>query len=1320
MKGKKKLWMRFWALLCVFVLGISGVGPFGDVLEVHAEAPDTFYYYCDEEDVTPVIVANILGAVQFGDGQSDPLVSDIWSNGKCNAYAMEKINEDGHWWSIAVTFDDTKSGWEYEIYNTSNSIINSGLTGNNINGWKNKVSEWSNVELENDCELYKGNNYYKDGTYYESMTAAETGDNSSDDDDDNTQNETETEITIHIYSTGSSPCVVPDGFTLNDKTADGTVWSKDAYKMSDEGDNWWSLTMQVPSGKAFDICSEVADNAWLVKFDDGNGGVSWRDFVNKPYYKDGTFYASKPQTNTEIDEGTELTIHVYSTGSSPCVVTQSELSGKTPDGTVWSTNAYKMESEGDDWWIFTIPTSGSISFEVYAECEESPANGDWLMKFSDIEITADGDWEKSWHHFETQPYYKNGTFYTTNPDAKSYADLTELIAKAEAKDEEDYTADSWAAVQEALTEAKALTESNTIEEITAAYYKLNTALTKLVSANLVNAEIYVRELDLPADFIKGVDVSSYISLKDSGVSFYDFDGNEVDDSGFFNLLKSAGINYVRVRVWNDPYDANGNGYGGGNNDLSKAVTIGQLATNAGLRVLVDFHYSDFWADPGKQKAPKAWEGKSLEEKEALLESYTADCLNTLKSAGVDVGMVQVGNETNNGIAGEYSREGMCRLFNAGSKAVRAVYPSAKVVLHFTNPESNDFAGDYAKSFDDYGVDYDVFATSYYPFWHGTLDNLTSKLDAVATTYGKEVMVAETSYAVTWDDFDGHENTAPRDDQTLNYPVSVQGQADSLTDVMEAVNKVSYGKGIGMFYWEPAWIAVGNAYNEDGSLNEEKLAENKSIWEANGSGWAASYSGSYDPDDAGQWYGGSAVDNQGLFDAFGHPLDSLNVFKYVGTGSTTTRRPIAATRSISASIFVGESFTYPATVTVYYNDGTTVEADIIWNEEEKALVDLSTEGTYNVSGTTTLDGVTFTTQLEIKVSVDDNILVNPGFEDGTNGWVITYLNDNKDYVSVKHKDAEANLSGDYSLHFWSEGEIEFTVEQTLENLEEGYYSFLANIQGGTGFNDIIRIEAVTESASESAEASLNGWKNWVTPAIEKILVKEGETLTVRLYVKTDAQGWATIDDLKVSGPHGTIVKEPDISDVSTWVSSAESSTGIISDALPENLFIPLKENIVTPSKGSSVKPELPGIYQAGTVAGVVITGTVKDIMQEAGLTEQEIDDGVILKYYICDSLNKDIKEALRKQAAADGYKVGTIINVDLYRLYKGQVDALRYIPGSLEVKIGVPNYLYKAGRKFSLMAIDQSGKVIMLEDKDSDDKTITVDVNYFGAYAILFE
>ena len=181
--------------------------------------------------------------------------------------------------------------------------------------------------------------------------------------------------------------------------------------------------------------------------------------------------------------------------------------------------------------------------------------------------------------------------------------------------------------------------------------------------------------------------SSYVSLKDSGAVFRDWDGNVIDDLTFFKQLEEAGVNYIRIRVWNNPYDSEGNGYGGGNNDLEKAKVIGKLATDAGMKVLIDFHYSDFWADPGKQKAPKAWESYTVEQKETAVTEFTKESLNTLIDYGVDVGMVQVGNETTQGICGETSWDNMAKIFNAGSAAVREVASTSgktiMVALHFT-------------------------------------------------------------------------------------------------------------------------------------------------------------------------------------------------------------------------------------------------------------------------------------------------------------------------------------------------------------------------------------------------------------------------------------------------------------------------------------------------------------------------------------------------------------------------------------------------------------------------------------------------------------
>ena len=151
-------------------------------------------------------------------------------------------------------------------------------------------------------------------------------------------------------------------------------------------------------------------------------------------------------------------------------------------------------------------------------------------------------------------------------------------------------------------------------------------------------------------------VSSYISLIESGVKFRDWNGKETSNEEFFAQFKEAGVNYIRIRVWNNPYNSDGKGYGGGNNDIEKAKTIGKWATNAGMKVLIDFHYSDFWADPGKQKAPKEWENYTIEQKETAVEEFTKTSLSELIDAGVDVGMVQVGNETTQGICGESGNE----------------------------------------------------------------------------------------------------------------------------------------------------------------------------------------------------------------------------------------------------------------------------------------------------------------------------------------------------------------------------------------------------------------------------------------------------------------------------------------------------------------------------------------------------------------------------------------------------------------------------------------------------------------------------------------
>ena len=203
--------------------------------------------------------------------------------------------------------------------------------------------------------------------------------------------------------------------------------------------------------------------------------------------------------------------------------------------------------------------------------------------------------------------------------------------------------------------------------------------------------------------IRGVDVGSYVALTNAGVKYYDYDGKE---QPLMKLLKDNGVNYIRLRIWNDPYNEKGETYGGGDSTVDNGLKIGKEATKYGMKVLVDFHYSDFWADPAKQTLPKAWQ-KDADNPDKMCEniySFTKDTLQKFKDAGVDVGMVQVGNEITKGMCGYLEGDDnksvwkneniypiLDRYINAGSKAVREVTPDALIALHLESLNRNVYS-----------------------------------------------------------------------------------------------------------------------------------------------------------------------------------------------------------------------------------------------------------------------------------------------------------------------------------------------------------------------------------------------------------------------------------------------------------------------------------------------------------------------------------------------------------------------------------------------------------------------------------------------------
>ena len=602
------------------------------------------------------------------------------------------------------------------------------------------------------------------------------------------------------------------------------------------------------------------------------------------------------------------------------------------------------------------------------------------------------------------------------------------------------------------------------------------------------------------DFIRGMDASAVLSVEKSGAKYYGYDGKEQD---VFETLAESGVNYIRLRVWNDPYDENGNGYGGGDNDVATAIELGKRATQYGMKVNIDFHYSDFWADPKRQHAPKAWEGMSADEKADALYDFTKESLTQILDAGVDVGMVQVGNEINNGMSGETDVPAVMGLLSAGSRAVREIADSygkdIQIVLHYTNIEDNEEVDTMAANLKEYGVDYDIFGLSYYPFWDGTNENMQNVAKNIMDRYGKKVVIAETSYCYTEKDGDGFGNSFDGiEDAVDGYAPTVQSQATMIRDICAAANEVGV---LGVFYWEGTWIPVGSADQD-----------NSALWEKYGSGWASSYSAEYDPDDAGLYYGGCSWDNQAMFDFTGHPLPSLNVFRYLKDGHTV---PLAVDfiPQTTVSCDVGEALTPPETVEVVYNDrSANTQVPVSWDASQVAAIDTKKAGTYTVDGTLS-DGTAVTADVDVEMV---NYVKNPGFEEADRSmWEISYTGEN-DPTDYQEKADDAH-DGDFSLHFWSDSDMEFSICQTLTDLPAGTYQLFAFAQGGDmeSTSDLELYAVVNGEEIGSDAFMLTTWTDWKQPKVDNIRIGDGDTLTIGVRMKCNANSWGTIDDFTLN-------------------------------------------------------------------------------------------------------------------------------------------------------------------------------------------------------------
>ena len=305
----------------------------------------------------------------------------------------------------------------------------------------------------------------------------------------------------------------------------------------------------------------------------------------------------------------------------------------------------------------------------------------------------------------------------------------------------------------------------------------------------------------PGMLYLGADLSYVNEMEDCG-AVYRKDGKAVDP---FRLFKEEGANIVRVRIWNDAQWTKYSNLA----DVSKTIARSKAA---GMQVLLDFHYSDDWADGEKQLIPRAWVGLDEDAQARALYDYTRDVLGRLDRDGLMPEMVQVGNETNSEMAGSKKGEPInwrrnAKLFNAGIRAVRdagkasAIKPT--VMLHIAQPENVE---PWFEAAERAGVrDYDFIGISYYRKWSSMdLAGLGQVIARVKKRFNKDVIVVETAYPFTNDNADSAPNLLGPDTLIRDYPATPEGQHRYLVDLTQLT--IDNG-GVGVVYWEPAWVST---------------------------------------------------------------------------------------------------------------------------------------------------------------------------------------------------------------------------------------------------------------------------------------------------------------------------------------------------------------------------------------------------------------------------------------------------------------------------------------------------------------------------------
>ena len=625
------------------------------------------------------------------------------------------------------------------------------------------------------------------------------------------------------------------------------------------------------------------------------------------------------------------------------------------------------------------------------------------------------------------------------------------------------------------------------------------------ASDAVKQKILVEKVDgLREDFMKGLDISMIDQIEKTGGKFYNARGEEED---IFQIIKDNGVNYVRIRLWNNPtyeedqYDKNGkltakkgDKMGGGDNTVETDIRIAKRIKAAGLKFMLDFHYSDFWADPGKQYMPQDWKNLTAKQLEDTVEKFTRETIDRFTAEGATPDSVQIGNELNSGfmwpIGQTWSEDknakigGMkefMRLLDRASKGVRGAKggKDIKIIVHLADGGKQDL---YKYVFDNVKkakIDYDIIGLSFYPYWHGSMDELKANLEMLSKRYGKEMAVVETAYAFTEEngDFQGNVFQVYSDD-AHGYVPSVQGQATEIRDVIATVAGVKGG--VGVFYWEADSI----------------------LWK--GANLSATE--------------GNTWENQALFSFDGKVLPSMAVWNLVsGKGEVenvwggsakngSSFAPYALAEAVEITVKPGEIPPLPAKVKVIYSNDSEGLVDVKWEtidwKKQKA-------GKVNVEGS--ISGQTFKAKAEVTLSDRTNIIEDPSFESGKMGkWK---LNGPGAACFMENNKGNAR-TGKWTYKYWLASGFRSVLSQTFTNIENGTYELSVWAMGGGGENNIRLFAAGYDGTVKQITSKINntGWNDWHQYKIR--IPVSTNNVTVGIYLDTAPDCWGNFDDIEL--------------------------------------------------------------------------------------------------------------------------------------------------------------------------------------------------------------